>query len=108
VVLGGVNADPGTIRDLCLSAYEAKILPYHLYVLDQVPGTSHFAVATERLLEIFDSLAELPGPAQPVFVVIDQTDLKHRMVPGDALDRGILRAMLNTKTSTAPSLGLAV
>jgi KamA family protein len=107
VILDGVNTDSGVIQDLCLKAYEAKILPYHLYVLDQVPGTAHFTVTTDRLLEIFDSLAALPGPAQPVFVVIDQTDLKHRVVPSSAVDRGVLRAMLEAKSGGAALVSAA-
>jgi KamA family protein len=97
VVLGGVNDDPAVVTELCLKCYEAKILPYHLYVLDHVPGASHFRVGAEKLLEIFDALGDLPGPAQPVFVVIDDTDLKHRVVPSRAVDRDVLRSMLDAK-----------
>lgn len=104
VLLSGVNDDPVVMKELCLRCYEAKIIPYHLYVLDQVPGTAHFQVDVDRQLEIFDSLADLPGPAQPVFVIIDRSNLKQRAVPGRAIDRESLRTMLTAKTTHEPPI----
>lgn len=101
VILGGVNDSPEVIHDLCLRCYEAKIIPYHLYVLDQVPGTSHFYVFPSRLMEIFDSLATLPGPAQPVFVVVDRENLKNRFIASSGIDRNTMMRLLETKTGCA-------
>lgn len=95
VILGGVNDDPETICRLMRMCYENKVIPYNLYVLDRVKGAAHFEVPEERIIEILRSLGELPGPAQPALVYVDQRSRKHRALFSEALDcEGFLGARL--------------
>jgi KamA family protein len=86
VLLGGVNDRPETLKTLMKLCYENKVIPYHLYVLDRVKGASHFHVPNDRIVELYRSLADLPGPAQPVLVYVDATNIKHRAVPSQHID----------------------
>ena len=86
VILGGVNDDPDTIKELMMLCYENKIIPYHLYLLDAVSGTDHFQIPIGRIQELFECLADLPGPAQPVLVKVDRENQKQRAVYNSSLD----------------------
>ncbi len=97
VILAGINDDPCVLNTLCLKLYEAKIIPYHVYILDRVPGTSHFFVEPEKLYELFESLTKLPGPAQPVFVVMDREDFKHKMMPGVTINKSAFLDLIQKK-----------
>jgi KamA family protein len=86
VLLGGVNDAPTIIQDLMISCYENKILPYNLYLLDKVRGAAHFSVSDETIGAIYEMLGRLPGPAQPVFVVVDSNNEKQRVVYNRHID----------------------
>ena len=83
VILAGVNDDPEVMAHLMLKCYEAKVIPYNLYLLDPVKGAAHFEVRTEKTLAICRRLSRLPGPAQPVLVYVDDKSQKHRTVVDD-------------------------
>lgn len=86
VILAGVNDDVNTMVQLMKLCYEHKVIPYNLYVLDRVRGAAHFEVPVDRIVEIYEALAQLPGPAQPVLVVVDSQSKKHRAVYDSAFD----------------------
>jgi glycine amidinotransferase len=86
VLLRGVNDDIATIRKLMLACYAAKVFPYNLYLLDRVAGVAHFEVDQVTVKAIFDSLEDLPGPAQPVFVLVDRHNRKQRAIPSGDFD----------------------
>lgn len=98
VLLAGVNDGPGTLLQLFNLCYENKIIPYHLYALDRVKGAAHFEIGVDRILELIEELQDLPGPAQPVFVIVDQENLKNRLVFSAMLDLKKVREVLTTKT----------
>lgn len=78
VILAGVNDDPKTMLKLMKLCYENKVIPYNLYVLDRVKGAAHFEVSIDRIVEIYEALSTLPGPAQPALVFVDRLSRKHR------------------------------
>jgi EF-P beta-lysylation protein EpmB len=69
VLLRGVNDNPETLHALCQELIDHGITPYYLHQLDQVQGSSHFAVPTKVGLALSEYLnANLPGYAVPKFV----------------------------------------
>lgn len=80
VILGGVNDSVQDINVLMEGLYRRRIIPYHLYVFDVVRGAAHFDVSAAIIGEIFAGLSNLPGPAQPVMVLVDSSNLKRRFV----------------------------
>ena len=98
VILGGVNDGFGVLAKLMSDCYESQIIPYHLYVLDRVPGAEHFDVSPDRVIEVLSELSSVSGPAQPVLVIVDRTDMKHRVVPSALLDEARLRTLLERRT----------
>jgi KamA family protein len=94
VLLAGVNDDASVLARLMMACYRNKVLPYHLYVLDRVKGAAHFALPSERVAALYESLSVLPGPAQPVLVYVDRKNTKQRVVFSDHVD---LRAFLDSR-----------
>lgn len=80
-----------------MSCYEQRIIPYHIYVFDETKGADHFRVDMECLLDIFHSLSKLPGPAQPVFVAVDNNNMKRRFVYDSDASIEALKLVLNQK-----------
>lgn len=69
VLLRGVNDNPETLHALCQELIDHGIMPYYLHQLDQVQGSSHFAVPDNVGHALIDYLsANLPGYAVPKFV----------------------------------------
>ncbi|GFE67291.1 KamA family radical SAM protein [Litoreibacter roseus] len=101
VLLGGVNDTVADIHDLLLGCYERRIVPYHLYSFDPVQGAGHFSVDPDVSLEIFTSLAGLPGPAQPVFVVVDEKNSKRRFVFDPSSGTDTLKDLLMSRHPNA-------
>lgn len=99
VILAGVNDDPQTMTKLMSLCYYNKVIPYNLYILDRVQGSSHFEVATERIIEICEALSHLPGPAQPVLIYVDDQSKKHRALYDEAVD---LRAFIASRDKVIP------
>jgi KamA family protein len=96
VILAGVNDDPETMTRLMRLCYLNKVLPYNLYVLDRVKGGAHFDVPTNRVLEIYQALSALSGPAQPLLVYVDARSRKHRAVYDPAFD---LKTFLDARSA---------
>lgn len=86
VLLKGVNDDVDIIKRLMMISYQHRIIPYNLYMPDNALGTDHFQVPLDSVEKIFYALADLPGPAQPAFVVVDGTNRKQRIVPSPHAD----------------------
>lgn len=86
VVLAGVNDNVETMRRLMQLCYLNKVLPYNLYVLDRVKGGAHFDVNPDRVVELYKSLSNLSGPAQPLLVFVDAQSKKHRAIYDPAFD----------------------
>ena len=103
VILRGVNDDVETMKRLMNLCYFNKIIPYNLYVLDRVKGGAHFDVPINRVVEIYEALSHLSGPAQPLLVYVDEQSKKHRVIYDKTLD---LRAFLETRNT--PTKDLAV
>jgi glycine amidinotransferase len=80
VILAGVNDDLPTLKSLMQTCYESRVMPYNLYVLDKVRGASHFFVPKTAIAELYAGLSDLPGPAKPVLVKVDQRSIKHHTV----------------------------
>jgi glycine amidinotransferase len=80
VLLKGVNDNPKVLRRLMLLCYENKVLPYNLYLLDKVKGVSHFDLSLNEVINLYQSLEDLPGPAQPALVYVDSQSRKHRYI----------------------------
>jgi KamA family protein len=80
VILGGVNDDLAVLQSLMQLCYETRVIPYNLYVLDKVRGASHFFVPNAVIAKLYAGLSELPGPAKPVLVWVDQQSVKHHTV----------------------------
>ncbi|WP_353269610.1 KamA family radical SAM protein [Wolbachia endosymbiont (group A) of Myopa testacea] len=97
VILKKVNDSPEIVNNLMMDLYNNRIVPYHIYVFDRVKGADHFSVGIDILLKIFESLSELPGPAQPVFVFVDQNNTKRKFVYDDNRSCEILRSLLSSK-----------
>jgi len=101
VLLGGVNDTVTDIQDLLIGCYERRIIPYHLYSFDPVQGAGHFSVDPDVSVEIFASLARLPGPAQPVFVVVDEQNSKRRFVFDPSSGTSMLKDLLISRLANA-------
>jgi len=86
VLLKGVNDSWGVLKKLLLSCYENRILPYNMYKADDVKGTSHFHVDDNRIIELINNISNLPGPAQPAFVIVDKDNMKQRALFSKYLD----------------------
>jgi len=86
VFLAGVNDNIETMVRLMEVCYENKIIPYNLYVLDRVKGGAHFDVPIDRVVEIYEAISHLAGPAQPLLVFVDEKSRKHRAVYHESLD----------------------
>jgi len=78
VLLKGVNDNVYILKQMLKSCYYQKVIPYNLYLTDKVKGTSHFEVSKEQIIDLYDSLSELPGPAIPSLVFFDANGVKHR------------------------------
>lgn len=68
VLLKDVNDSAQTLVELSHALFAADVLPYYLHQLDTVAGAAHFAVPTERGLQLIDEIrAQLPGYLVPRF-----------------------------------------
>lgn len=94
VILGEVNDSASAIEALMLGLYHHRIIPYHLYTFDPVNGAGHFSTDVDTVLEIYERLNYLPGPAQPVLVVVDSNNKKRRFVYDDAVGTQPLQDLL--------------
>ncbi|MGH8427374.1 MAG: EF-P beta-lysylation protein EpmB [Gammaproteobacteria bacterium] len=66
VLLAGVNDDEDTLVELSERLDAAGVLPYYLHLPDATSGTAHFAVSTERGIQLVTALrARLPGYLVP-------------------------------------------
>lgn len=69
VLLRGVNDDFETLRGLCETLVNLRVMPYYLHQLDRVTGAAHFLVEESRGRELIEQLrASLPGYAVPKYV----------------------------------------
>jgi EF-P beta-lysylation protein EpmB len=69
VLLHRINDDPSDLAALSKTLFAAGVLPYYLHTLDAVQGAAHFAVAKERIIQIYDELSKrLPGYLLPKLV----------------------------------------
>lgn len=70
VCLNGVNNSPEVLGTLFKQLLTVGVKPYYCYAPDLVPGTSHFRVPMEKLLEIIDGLRGwISGYSIPHFVI---------------------------------------
>ena len=70
VLLQGINDDPEVMKDLCQKLLAIRVRPYYLYQADQVKGTEHFRVRTERGMEIMRKLqGYTSGLCLPYFII---------------------------------------
>lgn len=66
VLLKGINDDVDTLQTLQENGFDVGILPYYLFCLDRVRGTSHFEVPQETARTIWNELQyRLPGYLVP-------------------------------------------
>ena len=66
VLLKKINDDANILALLSEKLFDAGILPYYLFLLDKVTGTSHFEVSEKRAKKIIrDMAAKLPGYLVP-------------------------------------------
>ncbi|MFX4226747.1 MAG: EF-P beta-lysylation protein EpmB [Porticoccaceae bacterium] len=66
VLLRGINDDVDTLQALQEIGFDAGILPYYLFCLDQIKGASHFEVPQEKAHAIWNELKyRLPGYLVP-------------------------------------------
>lgn len=69
VLLKGVNDNVVTMKELCLGLYHLGIRPYYIYLMDLVPGGSHFRTTIAQGQEIMRGLrGHISGLAVPTFV----------------------------------------
>ncbi len=69
VLLAGVNDSELVLQELFEGLLDAGIKPYYLHQLDQVIGVSHFEVAPERGVQMYENLrSRLSGIGLPSFV----------------------------------------
>ncbi|MFV2018297.1 KamA family radical SAM protein [Micromonospora sp. LOL_023] len=70
VLMRDVNADPGTLLDLCFALQgEAGILPYYFYLCDMIPNAEHWRVPVWAAQQLqHDIMGYLPGYATPRIV----------------------------------------
>lgn len=66
VLLKGINDNADTLTQLSEKLFDAGILPYYLFLLDKVSGTSHFEVDETRAKKLIKAMAaQLPGYLVP-------------------------------------------
>jgi lysine 2,3-aminomutase len=64
VLLKGINDNLSALKTLLIELITNGIIPYYLFQLDRVKGSSHFEVDEKKGLELVDALRkELPGYA---------------------------------------------
>jgi lysine 2,3-aminomutase len=70
VLLAGVNADPGSLLDLCFALLDgAQIMPYYFYMCDMIPFAEHWRVSVADAQRLQHHLmGYLPGFATPRIV----------------------------------------
>lgn len=66
VLLKGINDDVEVLENLCRKVFDAKVMPYYLFLLDKVSGTAHFDIPESEAVRILSNLsAILPGYLMP-------------------------------------------
>ncbi|MBS9777119.1 MAG: EF-P beta-lysylation protein EpmB [Gammaproteobacteria bacterium] len=66
VLLKNINDNADILAELSEKLFDANILPYYLFLLDKVSGTSHFEVSEKRAKQLIkDMAAQLPGYLVP-------------------------------------------
>jgi lysine 2,3-aminomutase len=70
VLLSGVNADPGSLLDLCFALLDgAGIMPYYFYMCDMIPFSEHWRVSVADAQRLqHQIMGYLPGFATPRIV----------------------------------------
>jgi lysine 2,3-aminomutase len=70
VLMGGVNASPQALLDLCFALHgEAGILPYYFYLCDMIPHAEHWRLSLDEAQLLQESImGYLPGYATPRLV----------------------------------------
>jgi lysine 2,3-aminomutase len=70
VLLSGVNADPGSLLDLCFALLDgAGIMPYYFYMCDMIPFSEHWRVSVADAQRLqHHIMGYLPGFATPRIV----------------------------------------
>lgn len=80
VLLQGVNDDPHVLCRLSEALFAAGVLPYYLHRLDHVQGAHHYALAHERIAELYRYMKEhLPGYLLPR-LVCEEAGQPHKTV----------------------------
>jgi lysine 2,3-aminomutase len=70
VLLGGINDDIDTMRQLVHGLVKMRVRPYYLYQCDPIIGTGHFRTPVEKGLEITRGLrGYTSGFAIPMYVI---------------------------------------
>jgi len=70
VCLSGINDSASILGDLFKGLLKINIRPYYCYCADLVPGSSHFRVPLEKVLNIIDGLrGHVSGLSVPHFVI---------------------------------------
>lgn len=59
VLLKGVNDNAQVLKALSDKLFDCHILPYYLHLLDKVEGASHFYIADEQALAIYQALQRI-------------------------------------------------
>ena len=78
VLLGGINDDPATLKELGEGLVKLRVRPYYCYQAQLLKGTAHFRVPIERGVELFRKLrGRTSGFAIPEYVL----DTPHGKVP---------------------------
>ncbi len=66
VLLKGVNDNADTLVQLSEKLFDSNIVPYYLFLLDKVSGTSHFEVDEQEAKQLITAVAaKLPGYLVP-------------------------------------------
>ncbi|MEP9383549.1 lysine 2,3-aminomutase [Nocardioides sp. KR10-350] len=70
VLLAGVNADSGSLLDLCFRLLDgAQVMPYYFYMCDMIPFSEHWRVSVAEAQALqHDIMGYLPGFATPRIV----------------------------------------
>jgi lysine 2,3-aminomutase len=70
VLMGGINDDVETQKNLCQGLLKIKVRPYYLFQCDEVQGTEHLRTPVETGLKIIQGLrGHTSGLAIPHFVI---------------------------------------
>ncbi|WP_460835426.1 KamA family radical SAM protein [Nocardioides hungaricus] len=107
VLLGGVNADPHALLDLCFRLLDgAQIMPYYFYLCDMIPFSEHWRVSVADAQHLqHHIMGYLPGFATPR-IVCDVPFVGKRWVhqlAGYDTERGISYWTKNYRTSIEAS-----